>query len=1458
MTGSQADAEARADAVERARGLTHQANKLRAEGKWEEALSVCFQACEADPQEPTAAYNLGVMLSKMGRLAEAEKLIRCTLMLAPGTAMATHSLAHILLAQGRYREAWPLYEARVHMPELKTGFPTGFDFPRWRGEPLAGKRLTVFPEQGLGDQIQLARFLPPLIEQAAAVTLLTLPPLERLFRHNFPQAEVIVATGEVEFPDPDYWTTQFDILSAIDVALEDIPTAPYLRAPGTWPALGDGFKIGLKTIGNPNYINDATRSLPPDLADRLRAGLPGAVISLEPADSGARDMADTAAIIDRLDMVVTVDTSVGHLAGAMGKPCLLLVPGFSPDWRWMEARTDSPWYPNHSLYRGTLEGDWRPAVERLIGDAHRIVRTLTARAEVNRAIELRDSGTPQAALAASERAVAADPDDARAVQTHGVILSSLGRVAEGEALLRDFLDRNPDHAESRLALALNLLGQGRYREAWPYHEARLATAGFDPRVPRDFPFPRWQGEDLKGRRIAIFPEQGLGDQIQFVRFVPELLRRGAKVTLFTRPALARLFGQSLPGVDIVPTVGKAEFPDPDYWATLIDLPARLELGLEDIPNAAYLNWPEQRAAEGPAPRIGVKLSGNPLHRNDAWRTLKPDVAAQLRQQLPGTLVSLEPEDSGARDFADTAAIIAGLDLVISVDTAVAHLAGAMGKRCLLLVSGFDPDWRWMRERADSPWYPGHRLFRSTPEGDWSAAIEQLTALVAKEFGQPKAEALMAQAEALRVAGDPMGAFSAVEQAVGVAPDNVNAAYMRAVFLTHFGRLAEAEAELRRVLEVAPDLANPRHALGLNLLAQGRYREGWPLYQARAERTGLNDAVPHDLPYPRWQGESLKGKRIVLFPEQGFGDQIQFVRFVPRLLAKGAEVTLLAPPPLANLFRHNFPTANVVTAEGPVDFPDPDYWATLADLPARFDVQPDQLWEDAYLNALDALPEATSGAFRIGVMGQGNPAYGGDIYRSLPRGMAEKLAKELPSEVIDLSPEMTGAKDFADTAAVVATLDLVVSVDTAVAHLAGAMGKTCLLMLNGFATDWRWMRDRSTSPWYRHHLLYRTELDSGWEPVVERVLCEARNASRSALPHTRRFGALRADGRYSEALAAGRKALAVEPNGLSVIHNLARLLGDLGRLQEAEALQRRALALSQEDVYRYGLGYNLLSQGRYAEGWPLYESRARIPKLRAGFPQGVKFPRWQGEDIANKRVAVFPEQGLGDQLQFARLLPQLRNRCAGIVLLTPLSLARLFETAFPDMDVVEAAGTASFPRCDVWTTSVELARLLDLRIENIPDPHYLHLSGEGKSKGRLRIGFMGKGNPAYIHDAHRSLPRDAVERLRAGLPGEVIDLDPVASGAKDFMDTAHIMADLDLVVSVDTSVGHLAGVMGKPCALLINGFATDWRWLRDRSDSPWYPGHRLFRGGVDGNWDLAIADLLAHVGAFAAQAAGLPS
>ena len=727
--------------TERARALTQEADRLRTAGRWIEALPLLQEAVRADPDAAAPAYNLGVMLSKIGQLADAEAALRHALSLAPNVPIIIHALAHNLLAQGRYEEGFPLYAVRALMPELNTGYPRDFPFPRWQGEPLAGKRLTIFPEQGLGDQIQFARFLPPLIAQAGAVSLLTMRQLERLFRHNFPTAEILVADGKVEFPDPDYWTTMYDLPGAAGIGSGAIPSEPYLRVPGTWPPLGEGFKVGLKTRGSPKHPNDAARSLPDGCVEQLRAGLPGTIISLEPEESGAQDLADTAAIIAELDLVVSVDTSIAHLAGALGKTCLLLVPGYSPDWRWMSERDDSPWYPGHRLFRGTVEGDWSGAIDRLVAEAQRRagpVATSAPRTAARpappkgsltdtllRGQALCAGGRYPEALDLFRKAARLAPNNPAPLHLLGVALLDVGRLKEAEQYQRRALALVPDHPTFQNSLSLNLLAQGRYREAWPLHEGRGQKSAEDIGFPTDVPCPRWRGEPLADKHIVILPEQGFGDAIQFVRFLPRLRQTGARITLFAAPALVDLFAASFPGIDVRAAAGDVRLGNPDYWTTLVDMMRPLDLTLEDVTAEPYLVT-DRRWPAFPDPfTIGLVTSGNPKHVNDQRRSLPSDMAARLRDALPGTIVSLDPKDSGARDFADTAALIDQLDLVVSVDTSVAHLAGALGKPCLLLVPSISTDWRWMRGRDDSPWYSGHRLFRSAMDGDWREAIDRL-------------------------------------------------------------------------------------------------------------------------------------------------------------------------------------------------------------------------------------------------------------------------------------------------------------------------------------------------------------------------------------------------------------------------------------------------------------------------------------------------------------------------------------------------------------------------------------------------------------------------------------------------------------------------------------------------------------------------------------------------------------
>ena len=339
------------------------AGAARAAGDLAQAEALYRAIAAAHPQEPEPLHHLGGVLKMRGDRAGAEAIYKRVLELAPGADATARVLALMLLEDGRFPEGFAYLEARHAMPTMaKPALPC----PEWLGGPVAGKALLIWPEQGFGDQIQFARFAPILQRMGADVTLLCRPGLVRLFAGAL-GVRVLGAAGAVEFPDPDLFVMQGSLAARLGVTVDTVPAAPYLRAVSGWPDLGPGFKVGLKTQGNPGHHNDANRSLPREAAERLRA-LPARIVSLEPEDTGAQDFADTAAIVDQLDLVITVDTAVAHLAGAMGKPCWVLIPAIETDWRWLRERTDSPWYPSVRLYRHTVPGDWAGPLDRIAAD----------------------------------------------------------------------------------------------------------------------------------------------------------------------------------------------------------------------------------------------------------------------------------------------------------------------------------------------------------------------------------------------------------------------------------------------------------------------------------------------------------------------------------------------------------------------------------------------------------------------------------------------------------------------------------------------------------------------------------------------------------------------------------------------------------------------------------------------------------------------------------------------------------------------------------------------------------------------------------------------------------------------------------------------------------------------------------------------------------------------------------
>lgn len=269
----------------------------------------------------------------------------------------------------------------------------------------------------------------------------------------------------------------------------------------------------------------------------------------------------------------------------------------------------------------------------------------------------------------------------------------------------------PDNAPVVAALGLVLLAQGRYAEGFALYEARKL---FEAAPVGAAGLPEWQGEDLEGRRLLIWPEQGLGDEIQMARYA-RLLGGAREIVLACSPPLARLFGQL--GVTVFPIVEGAPTPRADLWVRSFSLPARLETTLETIPPAPYLRAPPGPKTGG----VGFVWRGNPEHPNDARRSLpSPAVLDPLHEVAE--LVDLQAPQG---DFLGAAARIQGLDLVISVDTAMAHLAGALGVPCWVMLPAYRTDWRWMAGRDDSPWYPSLKLYRQPADGDWDSVVARM-------------------------------------------------------------------------------------------------------------------------------------------------------------------------------------------------------------------------------------------------------------------------------------------------------------------------------------------------------------------------------------------------------------------------------------------------------------------------------------------------------------------------------------------------------------------------------------------------------------------------------------------------------------------------------------------------------------------------------------------------------------
>lgn len=363
--------------------------------------------------------------------------------------------------------------------------------------------------------------------------------------------------------------------------------------------------------------------------------------------------------------------------------------------------------------------------------------------------QLRAEQQPERALQCYALAFVQDPESGSAFNNYGNVMRELGHPKRAVPFLQHAALLDPTNITARFNLAVCHLLSGDYQQGWPAYESRWEyehLAGTEPKHSQ----PRWRGEDLQGKTILVVGEQGHGDNIQFVRFVWNLHQRGAKIKLQVTDGLVPLLGRS----EILSWVGTyADDPGEfDTWVPIMSIPGIIGITVDNLPRVqSYLNadanavraWQIQL---GPKKRmrVGFGWSG----RRDSWLNQHKSVPFEtmldmIRQNPQYEWINLQidadPEqeqalaDAGVtrypgsvQSFADTAALMMNLDVVISVDTAITHLAGALGRPVWLMLNAYATDWRWLLDRDSSPWYSSARLFRQPVRGDWASVTKKIS------------------------------------------------------------------------------------------------------------------------------------------------------------------------------------------------------------------------------------------------------------------------------------------------------------------------------------------------------------------------------------------------------------------------------------------------------------------------------------------------------------------------------------------------------------------------------------------------------------------------------------------------------------------------------------------------------------------------------------------------------------
>ena len=678
-------------------------NALREQGRLDEAVARYQQALRLEPDSPEAHHNLGIALERQGRPDEAVTCYQQALRLKPDDAEAQNNLGIVLAKQGRLNEAAARFQQALRLkpdyPDAHNNLGIVLEKQDKLDEAMARYQQALrlkpnYPEAHYNLGIVLAR--QEKLDEAVACYQQALH-----LKPNYPEAHnnlgaVLARQGKLD-----------EAMASYQQALRLTPNSAEAH-----------HNLGL-ILAKQNKLDEAMASYQQAL--RLKPNYPEAHSNLGNVLQEQGRLDEAVASCQQALRLKPDSAEAHHNLGIVLAKQDKLDEAVASFQQTLRLKPDYP-------------------------DAHH-----------NLGIVLEKQDKLDEAMASYQQALRLKPDYPEAHNNLGIVLEKQGRLDEAVACYQQALHLKPDYPEAHWNRSLAWLQMGRFEQGWPGYEWRWKCKEFGSLPP--FHPPLWDGSPLDGRTILVHAEQGLGDTLQFIRYAPLVHQRGGRIILVCQPPLIGLLTRS-PGVERLVAQGEA-LPEYDVHVPLMSLPGLLGTTLESVPaDVPYLDAEPQlvegwrhRLGSYPGFKVGIVWQGNPKFRLDHLRSIPLAQFAPLAR-VPGVhLFSLQKgpgaeqlaavtdrfpvTDLGRRldDFMDTAAVLKNLDLVISVDTAIAHLAGALGIPVWVALP-FVPDWRWLMDREDSPWYPSMRLFRQTRLGQWEDVFQRIAEALQRRLAAP--------------------------------------------------------------------------------------------------------------------------------------------------------------------------------------------------------------------------------------------------------------------------------------------------------------------------------------------------------------------------------------------------------------------------------------------------------------------------------------------------------------------------------------------------------------------------------------------------------------------------------------------------------------------------------------------------------------------------------------------------